>query len=126
MGWSYEDHRFEVTGCEPVEARSGQPVTVTIAGWNRSAHRGGDGWFARLVPIGVPVASEGARAAELAATPVVYAQGDDDGFRMQATFDLPDASRGSYQIVVGRADAGADGMHAQLVDAGDDGAFVVR
>lgn len=128
MAWSYEDNRFEVTGCEPKRAHAGEQVTVAIEGHNRGAQRdAGDAWYALLVPIEHTDASAEGLPPHLRAARVSYEHRSDDRFAMAATFDVPLESRGQYQLVLGRDDAGTVGEHARfLVDADDfDGAFVI-
>lgn len=128
MGWSYEDNRFEVTHCEPRRASAGKPVTVVIEGHNRGANRGGEGWFALLVPADHAGASlADGLPAHLRATPVSYRHGEGDTFAMSAAFALPTDARGNYQLVVGHGDEHTTGEFARfLVDADDfDGVFVV-
>ncbi|MFO0747338.1 MAG: hypothetical protein U1F43_16975 [Myxococcota bacterium] len=130
MGWSYEDNRFEITACEPKDARAGSPVTLAIGGQNRGAHRAADGWFAMLVPTaaGARPSAADEMPPHHRASPVAYRHGDGDDFAMQATFALPPDASGTYQLVVGHGNDLSVGDFARfLVDAGDfDGVFVVR
>lgn len=129
MSWSYEDNRFEITGCEPKRAHAGERVTVAIDGHNRGAHRDcREAWFALLVPIGrdVEAGPVDVLPPHLRAGSVTYEHGTADRFSLCATFDLPAECQGHYQLVLGRDDAHV-GEHARfLVDADDfDGAFVI-
>jgi len=125
MAWSYEDNRFEVTGCEPRCASAGEAITVAVEGHNRGTHREEEArWYATLVPVDDVTDS---LDAHLRASHVSYRHVADDRFAMAARFDLPPESHGRYQLVLGRDDTDGAGEHARFfVDADDfDGAFVI-